>query len=183
MKWMHVNPPACRLAGALFLMALATLVAMPALALPEDRDLPITIDADEGTFRSRSGEATFQGNVYLRQGTLEVWADTLEIRRDPETGTLQYLEARGQPARYQELPSVDGELIHVRGLRIEYLPTEDIIVTEGQGELEQANNRINAEYIRYHLLDETLEVRSQRSTQADQDAPQATWIIQPRELD
>ncbi|MCH8529616.1 MAG: lipopolysaccharide transport periplasmic protein LptA [Saccharospirillum sp.] len=183
MRWTHVNPLGRWLFSALLLIILAVLAALPAQALPEDRDLPITIDADEGTFRSRSGEASFQGNVYLRQGTLEVWADSLEIRRDPETGALQYLEARGQPARYQELPSVDGELIQVRGLRIEYLPAEDIIVTEGQGELEQANNRISAEFIRYHLLDETLEVRSRRSTQADQDAPQATWVIQPRELD
>lgn len=183
MKWTHVKPLGRQSGGALLIFAMATLVAMPAHALPEDRDLPITIDADEGTFRSRSGEASFQGNVYLRQGTLEVWADTLEIRRDPETGELQYLEARGQPARYQELPSADGELIRVRGLRIEFLPAEDIIVTEGQGELEQASNRINAEYIRYHLLNETLEVRSQRSTQADNEAPQATWVIQPRELD
>lgn len=183
MRWTCANPLAGWPAGTLLLLSLAAFMVPPALALPEDRELPITIDADEGTFRSRSGEASFRGNVYLKQGTLEVWADTLDIRRDPETGTLQYLEARGQPARYQELPSADGELIRVRGLRIEYLPSEDIIVTEGEGELEQANNRINAEFIRYHLLDETLEVRSRRSTEADQDAPQATWVIQPRELD
>lgn len=183
MKWMHDNALGCRIAGALLLAIGAALFAVPAQALPEDRDLPITIDADEGTFRSRSGEASFSGNVYLKQGTLEVWADTLEIRRDPETGALQYLEARGQPARYQELPAEDSELIRVRGLRIEYMPSDNVIVTEGQSELEQASNMINAEFIRYNLLDETLEVKSQRSAQENQEAPQATWVIQPMDLD
>ncbi|MHA7881067.1 MAG: lipopolysaccharide transport periplasmic protein LptA [Saccharospirillum sp.] len=181
MKWTHAE--ALHRAGTALLCVLLATLALPAHALPEDRNLPITIDADEGTFRSRSGEASFRGNVYLQQGTLEVWADSLDIRRDPQTGELEYLEARGEPARYQELPSAEGDLIRVRGLRIEYLPEEDVIVTEGQGELEQANNEIRAEFIRYHLVDETLEVRSLRSTQADEEAPQASWVIQPRELD
>lgn len=167
----------------MMLLALSSLVVQPAWALPGDRDQPMTITADEGNFKSSRGEATFIGNVYLKQGTLEVWADTLDVRRDPETGDITFLEAKGEPARYQELPSEEDGLIEVRGSRIEYRPEEDLIITEGNGHLTQAGSDIEADYIRYNLLDESLDVRSRRSTDNNDDAPQATWTLQPGAMD
>lgn len=158
---------------------LLCLLSGAAWALPSDRDQPMTIQADQGAFRSGSGEAHFEGNVHLKQGTLEVWADTLDVTRDPATGVIKFLEARGEPARYQELPAVDDDLIEVQGLRIEYRPEEDVIITEGNGRLEQADSEIQAEYIQYNLSDETLNVRSVRTQTENPDAPQATWVIQP----
>ncbi|WP_108125919.1 lipopolysaccharide transport periplasmic protein LptA [Saccharospirillum mangrovi] len=163
--------------AALFLLSDA------ALALPEDRDQPMTIQADQGAFRSGSGEAHFQGNVHLQQGSLEVWAETLDVTRDPVTGVIQFLEARGEPARYQEQPDVDAAFIEVEGLRIEYRPQQDIIITEGNGRLKQEGSEIQAEYIQYNLLDETLSVRSVRTQTANPEAPQATWVIQPGAVD
>lgn len=165
------------------ILVLICLACQTALALPGDRDQPMTITADEGNFKSNRGEATFTGNVYLKQGTLEVWADTLDVRRDPETGDITFLEAKGEPARYQELPSEEDGLIEVRGKRIEYRPEEDLIITEGDGHLTQSGSDIEADYIRYNLLDESLDVRSQRSTSNNEDAPQATWTLQPGAMD
>lgn len=159
------------------------LLANAALALPGDRNQPMTIQADEGAFRSGNGEAHFQGNVHLKQGSLEVWADTLDVTRDPVTGVIQFLEARGEPARYQEQPAVDSALIEVEGARIEYRPQQDIIITEGNGRLEQDGSEIQAEYIQYNLVDETLSVRSVRTQTANPEAPQATWVIQPGAVD
>lgn len=154
-----------------------------ALALPDDRNQPMTIQADQGAFRSGSGEAHFQGNVHLKQGSLEVWADTLDVTRDPATGTIRFLEARGEPARYQEQPDIGEPLIEVEGSRIEYRPQQNIIITEGGGRLEQADSEIQAEYIQYNLLEETLSVRSVRTQTENPEAPQATWIIQPGAVD
>lgn len=165
------------------LLVLTCLVVQGAWALPGDRNQPMTITADQGNFRSSRGEASFTGNVYLKQGTLEVWADTLDVRRDPETGDITFLEAKGEPARYQELPSEEDGLIEVRGKRIEYRPEEDLIITEGNGHLTQAGSDIEADYIRYNLRDESLDVRSQRSTDNNENAPQATWTLQPGAMD
>lgn len=172
-----------------FVRAMVLILMVPVLAcqaawaLPGDRDQPMTITADEGNFASSRGEARFTGNVYLKQGTLEVWADTLDVRRDPETGDITFLEAKGEPARYQELPNEEDGLIEVRGLRIEYRPDEDLIITEGEGHLTQAGSDIQADYIRYNLIDESLDVRSLRSSTDTEDAPQATWILQPGAMD
>lgn len=88
----------------MMLLALSCLVVLPAWALPGDRDQPMTITADEGNFKSSRGEATFTGNVYLKQGTLEVWADTLDVRRDPETGDITFLEAKANPHATRNCP-------------------------------------------------------------------------------
>lgn len=165
------------------LLTVSVLVCQAAWALPGDRDQPMTITADQGNFKSARGEARFTGNVYLKQGTLEVWADTLDVRRNPETGDITFLEAKGEPARYQELPSEEDGLIQVRGQRIEYRPDEDLIITEGEGHLTQAGSDIQADYIRYNLTDESLDVRSLRSSTNTEDAPQATWILQPGAMD
>lgn len=163
--------------------AILCLCSCAALALPGDRNLPVTIQADQGAFRSGSGEAHFQGKVHLKQGTLEVWADTLDVTRDPATGVIKFLEARGEPARYQEQPDIGEALIQVEGKRIEYRPQQDLIITEGEGRLEQNDSEIQADYIEYNLVDETLSVRSVRSQTENPEAPQATWVIQPGAVD
>lgn len=167
---------------ALIALALC-LCSNAALALPGDRNQPMTIQADQGAFRSGSGEAHFQGNVHLKQGSLEVWADTLDVTRDPATGVIEFLEARGVPARYQEQPDVGEALIKVQGHRIEYRPQENVIITEGEGRLEQADSEIQAQYIQYNMVEETLSVRSIRSQTENPEAPQATWVIQPGAVD
>ncbi|PTY38879.1 lipopolysaccharide transport periplasmic protein LptA [Saccharospirillum sp. MSK14-1] len=166
-----------------FIATAVCLCSTAVLALPEDRNQPMTIQADQGAFRSGSGEAHFQGNVHLKQGSLEVWADTLDVTRDPATGIIEFLEARGEPARYQEQPNVGEPLIRVEGQRIEYRPQQDIIITEGGGRLEQNDSEIQAEYIQYNLVEETLSVRSVRSQTENPEAPQATWVIQPGAVD
>jgi len=163
--------------------AAASLCSTAVLALPEDREQPMTIQADQGAFRSGSGEAHFEGNVHLKQGSLEVWANTLDVTRDPATGVVEFLEARGEPARYQEQPNAGEPLIHVEGQRIEYRPQQDIIITEGGGRLEQNDSEIQAEFIQYNLVEETLNVRSVRSQTENPEAPQATWVIQPGAVD
>lgn len=167
----------------LIVLALGGLLAGGVAALPEDRDKPMDITADQGTYQGGTGKMHFEGNVYLKQGTLELWADTLDVIRNPETDEVEFLEAHGQPARYQELPEVGGELIRVNGLRIEYRPDQDIIITEGNGELEQDGNVIKAHFIQYNLNDESLQVRSRRAETDSREAPQASWIIQPGALD
>jgi len=154
-------------------------VAAGVQALPEDSEQPMNITADRGTFHNNRGEANFVGNVYLKQGSLEVWADTLDVIRNPETGDIEFLEAHGEPARYQQVQEVGEPPLKVRGLRIEYKPDEDVIITEGQGHVEQAGNTTEGHFIRYNLTEETLEVRSLRAEGEDEDAPQATWILQP----
>ncbi len=158
-------------------------LAAHALALPEDRDQPMNITADEGTFKSGSGEAHFRGNVYLKQGTLELWADTLDVIRDPETGDIKFLEAHGEPAIYQEQVEADSGLLKMRGLRIEYKPEEDVVISEGEAHLEQEGNETDAHYILYNVTNETLEVRSRRANGEDPDAPQATWVLQPQSVE
>lgn len=157
------------------------LAAGPALALPEDREKELLITADRS---KRDSEKThFEGDVHLTQGTLEVWADTLDVYQDPESGDISYLEAHGEPARLQTLPEPEGDLLKVRGLRIEYRPDEGIVIAEKEGMLEQAGNLIEAYYLEYTLEDESLDVRSERAHTGQADAPQATWTIQPEALD
>lgn len=182
MKRTHPKIPSFRTRAWLTLLC-GCLLATGARALPGDSEQPMNITADRGTFYNNRGEANFVGNVYLKQGTLEVWADTLDVIRDPETGDIEFLEAHGQPARYQQVQEVGEPPLKVRGLRIEYKPDEDVIITEGEGHVEQAGNTTEGHFIRYNLTEETLEVRSLRAEGQDEDAPQATWTLQPEAVE
>lgn len=160
-------------------LLLASVWATGVQALPEDSEQPMNITADQGTFYNNRGEANFVGNVYLKQGTLEVWADTLDVIRNPTSGEIEFLEAHGEPARYQQVQEVGESPLKVRGLRIEYKPEEDVIITEGNGYVEQGSNTTEGHFIRYNLTEEALEVRSLRAEGDNDEAPQASWTLQP----
>jgi lipopolysaccharide export system protein LptA len=94
--WPRRNPrkserAARRLAAPAFALLAGVLlaVALPwsgplARAEKADRDKPVNLEADRVTVDDAKQLATFEGNVVLTQGTLQIRGDRMEIRQDKE---------------------------------------------------------------------------------------------------
>lgn len=66
----------------------AALGSASAWALPDDRNQPIRIQADDAQLDDKNGVATYKGDVIITQGSMKVTGNTVTITRTrPATST------------------------------------------------------------------------------------------------
>ncbi|MDX1697191.1 MAG: lipopolysaccharide transport periplasmic protein LptA [Thiohalobacterales bacterium] len=137
--------------GAL-LLALAT---APAWGLSSDREQPIQIEADRASLDEGEGISVYEGNVELRQGTLQLSGQRMTVYlKDKQVFKV---ELTGQPASYSQ--RFDGEDTDQRAEagRIEYRTAEQrmILLQNARIWREQAEE-FSSDRIVINLRDNTL---------------------------
>ncbi|MBU2864717.1 lipopolysaccharide transport periplasmic protein LptA [Reinekea forsetii] len=158
-------------------------LAATALALPADRELPITGQSDEKTFETATGLVTLTGNVFIRQGHLEIYAQQTSLETNQETKQLQQLIATGSPARFIDLPNEDGNSVEVSGNSIEFYPAKNLIITIGNAQISQNGNTVNGERIEYNTVTGLMNIQSQRALTGNPEDEQAELVIIPGAID
>lgn len=103
---------------ALTAVLLSVVVAAPGVALPDDRDQPIHISADRAIRNEKKGITIYSGNVQMRQGSMELDADSLVVFQEGEDANK--LVARGEPAAMRQQPEPDEGLVRAYGRVITY---------------------------------------------------------------
>ncbi|MDZ7784418.1 MAG: lipopolysaccharide transport periplasmic protein LptA [Halioglobus sp.] len=104
---------------------LALLFSAPGHALPEDREQPIRITADKAVRNEKRGITIYNGNVEMRQGSMELDADSLVVFHKGEDANK--IVARGTPARMRQQPQPDEGLVHAHARVITYFRDEEIV--------------------------------------------------------
>lgn len=132
-------------------------VTAPAGALPDDRNQAIEIRSREAVREEKKGLTVYEGNVTIRQGSILIRADKVSVY--VEAGKVNRIEAVGQPARYQQQPEPDSELIIARARTIEYRLNDDFIHLVGEASLEQEQATLSGERIDYDLEKEVIRAR------------------------
>ena len=100
------------------LLLLSLLAAAPVLAKSTDRDQPMDINADRSdSLLQDNGVSVLEGNVTIRQGTLEVDADRAEVHR--RNGEIERIVLIGAPARLRQV-SDTGEPMDARARQVVY---------------------------------------------------------------
>jgi len=176
LKKMHLN---------LFLLLLINgLFASSVMAGSTDTQLPIHIEADRAEIDEARGVMTYTGSVQLRQGGIEVSADTLVVYS--EEGDLQRITAQGKPVRYLQKAQLDPQLgaikKEVRGVsqRLEYSTDNKQVVLLGKAEFWQAGNRFSGNRIQYNPEAERVVANAGGDVNAEGKRPRVTVILQPK---
>lgn len=154
-------------------------ISSTSLALPEDREKPITGRAEQTQLNANTGETVLTGKVVVKQGALVIYADRMTLRRDAESGKIEYMFAEGNPVRFEDQPNADQGIVYVTGQTIEYLLAENRIVTRGNAKIEQDKNQATGERIEYNTETGITTILSERLLTDDPNAPQAEFILQP----
>lgn len=133
------------------LLALLVPLALPliAQALPEDRDQPLHIQADQAERDEKRGTTVYRGKVELRQGSLHLSAD--EIILYSPNGDIERLDARGKPAVLRQKPAADKGLVWARGLLLRYHLDSEHLELINQASLEQDGSTVTSERIDYYM--------------------------------
>lgn len=162
----------------LHLLLCVALAGLPSgvAALESDRDQPAIIDADGVDIDFAAGLRVYYGNVKLRQGTLKLDADKLEVRFKDDQ--LQTAVAVGEPAVFRQRP--DGKEVDVVGeaIFIHLDEIQNVITLTRNAVLTQGRDSVSGRTIVYNMATDKMQVRSgsdapTRTTKTPEGAAQA----------
>ncbi|HCZ9036006.1 TPA: lipopolysaccharide transport periplasmic protein LptA [Vibrio alginolyticus] len=160
----------------LSLLALALVLAAPqALALKSDTQQPVYINSDTQQVDMKSNQVVFEGDVSLKQGSINIDADRIVVTRDPKTEAIKQIQAFGKPAKFSQLMD-DGKTLSGQATELDYRISTDELTMKGQAQLAQDNNTIKGSSIRYQIGKQKLVADSSKEERV-------TTILQPNQIE
>jgi lipopolysaccharide export system protein LptA len=153
------------------------LLGLPAQASAErDFDQPIQVEADQEELDLRANRLMFRDNVVVRQGSLKITADRLEVESTTgEAGESEVFIATGSPATYQQ--NVDADLtVNAQANEIRYDARTRVLTLSGNARMSQSGNQVSANQITYYVDEQR--VTAERDETSEE---RVTTIFQPRE--
>jgi lipopolysaccharide export system protein LptA len=127
------------------------------LALPGDRDQPITIDADSAERSEKTGVTSYTGSVELTQGSLNILADRIDIYTI--NGEVDHALATGQRAYFTQQQSIDKQPIKAWALTIKYALNDEVINLLGDARIQQDGSTVTSPEIDYYAEQELVKAK------------------------
>lgn len=132
------------------LIGLTMLTASTAWALPSDRNQPISLVADRGSFNEKSGVMTYSGNVVVEQGTMKLQAASIVANLNAKK-EISTITATGSPARFQQKLEANKGLAKGQANKIVYNAETGILTLSGNAMLEQDGASLKGATLRYSM--------------------------------
>ncbi|TIC84593.1 lipopolysaccharide transport periplasmic protein LptA [Crenobacter intestini] len=163
--------------------ATALLVALAGAVHAEkaDSSKPIELSADRGTLDQNSGVTTWDGNVVVNQGTLQLKADHVVVTRN--AAGEQTLLATGKPATFRQKVEGKNEYIKGRGNRIDYDSKTGVAVLTGNAFVERGQDSVAGAVITYNTETELYQVSGGNPKVTGGAGGRVTVILQPKTED
>ncbi|VAW97463.1 hypothetical protein MNBD_GAMMA21-2524 [hydrothermal vent metagenome] len=179
-----------RINGFSTLIVLATLLmaSTPSWALRSDRNQPINIKADRVEINEKTETSHYQGNVYLKQGSLIINADSIMVYL--KEGKLIKIIIDGSPATFEQKPEDNKDVVQSSAQHMEYYATRQLLILKQDARIIQGANNFSGDFIEYDTLNSTVKankdensdsrvhaiIQPKKDTAEDNDAPNSTPI-------
>ncbi len=134
------------------LFVIAILLSNGALALSNDREQPINVEADSAMIDNVKGVAIYEGNVIVTQGSIRLTAEKVTLNYS-EKQEIEKLIAEGKIARFKQRLD-NGEDITAQAKTMEYNALTSMLYLKRAAKLQKSRNGKNsytstAPYITY----------------------------------
>ena len=140
-----------------------TALALPCLALPDDRQQPISIESDYAERNEKTGRTVYRGNVVISQGSVLIAADEITLHVD--NNKINRIECEGTPASYQQKPEIDGAIMIARANHIDYLPATNKLTLNQNAMLSRDGTIIKGDSIDYDINKQTWKAKGDNQGQ------------------
>ena len=145
---------------AALLLCLLPLVTATALAQGRDAEAPVEVEADRLDLDDRAGTAVYTGEVDIRQGSMRLTGDRVEIQRNAQ-GQLARAIATGERAYLEQQPDPDEPMVRGWGRTIIYHVAERRMELIDRAELHQGGDTFDGGYLEYFLDRRVVQARSE----------------------
>ena len=151
------------------------LIALPfaVSARSGDSQKPIEVEADSLEVREQENISIYEGNVKLKQGSLEISSDRLVIHFN-QSRELELMEMTGAPARFRQLDDDDREM-RGRARQINYTESSSLLELLDDAYYSHAGDTIEGDLIRINTDDNSIQAGSNDSSE------RVKMLIQPRQ--
>jgi len=136
------------------------LASLPVAALEGDASAPIEVEADRLELDERAGSAVYTGDVDIRQGSLHLTGERVEIQRNA-AGELSRAIATGERAYIEQQPSPEEPVVRGWGRTIRYHVSERRVELIDRAELHQGGDTFDGGYLEYFLDRRVVEARAE----------------------
>jgi lipopolysaccharide export system protein LptA len=173
--------PSANFSRLFFILGIGLLLT-PSSALAEkaDRDKPINLESDTVTVDDAKRVSTYEGNVVLVQGTLNIRSDKMVVTEDAEG--FQHGIAYGNPAYFHQKREGYDEYIEGWGRRIEYDSRADKVELFTDARMKKNQNEVHGNFISYDGKTELFNVIGGGKEAANANNPRGRVraVIQPK---
>ncbi|HCR97654.1 MULTISPECIES: lipopolysaccharide transport periplasmic protein LptA [Halomonas] len=134
-------------------------LAVPLSAAAQTSQAPIEVEADQLDLDQRAGTAVYSGDVNIRQGSMQLRGDRVEIIRN-DAGELSRAIATGERAYLRN--QLDDQDAPMEGWarRVVYHVAERRVELIDQAELTQAGDQFTGGRLEYFIDREVVQARS-----------------------
>jgi len=123
-------------------------------ALPTDKNQALRIEADKQEVDLKQGLVVYSGDAKFVQGSLEINASKITVRRDKDQSVESVL-AEGSPAKYQQQPEAGKPVIHAEASKLNYNVKNEYLVMDGNVSIEQNGAVTKSGHADYDIKSET----------------------------
>jgi len=146
---------------ALVLCAWLAVDSSLAMGLPDDREQPIRISADQAIRDEKQGVTVYSGNVQMDQGSLHIDADKITIYHSQDDANR--VVAEGMPARMQQQPEPDEGMVKAEADKIEYFKLEDRALLTENARIQQDGSTVTGQTIEYFISEQLVRADSNQN--------------------
>lgn len=148
------------------------------LALPEDRNLPLQIQAQRMTWQHQQQLAVYAGQVDAQQGELHLQSEVLNLYRNQQGDILRIIaRSEGAQAYLRDIPDPEQGQLEAWAEEIDYHPQEQRLVLTGQARILQGQDQFRGHRLVYQL--DTQDIQASQSE--DGSSERIEIILSPRQ--
>ena len=132
-----------------------------AMALPEDSDQPIEVEAGSVIVDESTGFNEFTGNAIVTQGSLLLMADLIHVQtKNEEVVSMVARGSLAKPAKYTQSQENQARFIKATATQITYEVNEGMIFLVGNARLVQGFDSFSGETLDYDIDNDKVIVKS-----------------------
>ncbi len=161
----------------LLLLLITCVFSTLVLADSDDTRQPVYIEADRAEIDEALGVMTYTGHVVVRQGGIEVRANTVVVYS--KEGELQRITAQGQPVHYLQ-ERTNGKTVKGSSQRMEYNTNSKQVLLLGKAQFWQGGNRFSGNRIQYDPDAERVIANAGGAANKTGEQQRVTVTLQPR---
>lgn len=132
-----------------FLGTLLLSSSAAAFALAEDVEKPVSIEANSVVFNKNAGTAVYAGRVEIKQGTLRITAERIEIQAP--NNEIQSIKATGKPVMFRQTMD-NGKNAEGQANLLVYFVTQKRMQLSGNASLKQDKDAFTSNNIEYSTV-------------------------------
>ncbi|MEG0279135.1 MAG: lipopolysaccharide ABC transporter substrate-binding protein LptA [Morganella sp. (in: enterobacteria)] len=149
-------------------------VSIPAFALKEDTQKPVTVTSLKQSLDLEKNITTFTDGVAVKQGSIDIRADKVVVTRPDGDSNRMVIEAFGNPVTFYQMQD-NGKPIKGRGNKMRYEMATELVTLTGNAYLEQLDSNITGDRITYVVPTQQMQAFSDKGKQV-------TTVLLPSQL-